>query len=321
MHTAACITFAVAFAVSLTIRVWSTHPVKRSLAVVVSLINWVSFCTYASQLMGLAPAMPTRLAGDVMQPFRFLQWSFTTPLLICALTSIAGNGPVARRLLARAVACDLLMLAFGFAERYGAPPGRAATFAASSAAFLGTMAPMAALFQQAAGALSDPADAASLEALWRHTLTMWTLFPAARLACLFGLLGPNSEEAVMALLDVLAKTGYSIMLMAGTFTLLDTMTERRLARAEELLTMIRKNDAAGASGLADGLTAAYREAESWRADREARLATAGVPEATAAAFLDAAVGEYVALAQGRLDAWGLPTLRHPGAAPAGGMQH
>ncbi len=315
MHTAACITFAVAFAVSLTIWVWSTHPVKRSLAVLVSLINWVAFCTYAAQLVGLAPALATRVAGDAMQPFRYLQWSFTTPLLICALTAIAGDGPVARRLLARAVACDWAMLAFGFAERFGAAPGRTLLFSASSVAFVGTMMPMAALFRLAATALSDPEDAKSLTALWRHTLTMWTLFPAARLACIAGLLGPNSEETVMAMLDVLAKTGYSIMLMAGTFTLVDTMTERRLKRAEELLTMIRQNDAAGASGLADGLTAAYREAEAWRADREARLASAGVPEATAAAFLDAAVGEYVALAQGRLDAWGLPTLRAPGGAP------
>ena len=315
MHTAACITFAVAFAVSLTVWAWSTHPVKRSLAVLVTLINWVAFCTYASQLVGLAPAMATRVSGDVMQPFRFLQWSFTTPLLICALTASAGDGPVARRLLARAVACDWAMLAFGFAERYATAPGRGATFAASSVAFVGTMAPMAALFRLAASALSDPEDAASLAALWRHTLTMWTLFPAARLARLAGLLGSNSEEAMMALLDILAKKGYSIMLMAGTFTLVDTTTERRLKRAEELLQMIRQNDVAGAAGLADGLTAAYREAEAWRADREARLATAGVPEATAAAFLDAAVGEYVALAQGRLDAWGLPTLRAPPGGP------
>ncbi len=120
----------------------------------------------------------------------------------------------------------------------------------------------------------------------------------------------------MALLDISAKTGYSIVLMAGTFTLVDQMTARRLARAEELLAMIRESEARSAGGrhraIADGLTAAYREAGAWRVEREARMMAAGVPEATAAAFLDAAVGEYVALAQGRLDAWGLPTLRAPG---------
>jgi bacteriorhodopsin len=311
VHVAACITFAIAFMVSLTIWSWSTHPVKRALAVLVSLINWVAFVTYAAQVAGKAPAMATRTAGDVMQPFRFLQWSFTTPLLICALTSIAGDGPVARKLLRRGVACDLLMLLTGFGERFAANPVRSLLFGASSAAFAGTMLPMAALFRLASSALSAPEDAASLAALWRHTLTMWSLFPAARAACVLGLLGPNAEEVVMALLDILAKTGYSIVLMAGTFTLVDQMTERRLTRAEELLAMIRESEAAANTGLADGLTAAYREAEAWRAEREARLAAAGVPESTAAAFLDAAVGEYVALAQGRLDAWGLPTLRPP----------
>ena len=41
---------------------------------------------------------------------------------------------------------------------------------------------------------------------------------------------------------------------------------------------------------------------------------AGVPEEQAAAFLDAAVGEYVALAQGQLGAYGLPPPARPGAA-------
>ena len=313
MHVAACITFAVAFAVSLTVWSWSTHPVKRALAVLVSLINWVAFVTYAAQVWGGAPAMRTS-HGEAVQPFRFLQWSFTTPLLITALTSIADDGPRARALLQRAIACDLLMLAFGLGERFGTGLSRGALFGVSSAAFVGTMAPMAALFRLASDALSTPEDAASLAALWRHTLAMWSLFPAARLAGVLGLLGPNAEEVLMALLDILAKTGYSIVLMAGTFTLVDQMTQRRLTRAEELLAMIRESEAAAhakSGGLADGLTAAYREAEAWRAEREARMTAAGVPQSTAAAFLDAAVGEYVALAQGRLDAWGLPTLRPP----------
>ena len=44
-----------------------------------------------------------------------------------------------------------------------------------------------------------------------------------------------------------------------------------------------------------------------------RLQQAGVPAITASVFLDAAVSEYVALAHGRLGAWGLPTLQ---AGPA-----
>lgn len=309
---AACITFAVAFFVSATIFSWSVNVVKRRLALTVSAINWVAFATYAAGLAGYAPAMVARAPGPPMQPFRLLQWACTTPLLIFALSCVGGNDTrKAAPLLRTAVLCDLAMLACGFGERYGAPPGRAAHFAASSLCFVGALRPMAQLFRLAERALSAPEDGARLATLWRHTLTAWCCFPVARLAAIGGLLGPCGEEVAMACLDVAAKTGYCIVLTAGTFTLVDAVTERRLARVEELLATMRAQDS-GAQ-LAAGVTRAYREAEAWRAERAARLEAVGVPEATAAAFLDAAVGEYVALAQGRLDAFGLPTLRRAAA--------
>jgi len=306
---AACITFAVAFFVSATIFSWSVNVVKRRLALTVSAINWVAFVAYAAGLAGHVPALAARAPGPPMQPHRLLQWACTTPLLIFALSCLGGGADArkAEPLLRRAVLCDLAMLACGFGERYGAPPGRAAYFAASSLCFAGTLRPMAHLFRLAERALSAPEDGARLATLWRHTLTAWCGFPAARLAALGGLLGPCVEEVVMACLDVAAKTGYCIVLTAGTFTLVDAVTERRLARVEELLATMRVQDSG--QQLAAGVMRAYQEAEAWRAERAARLEAVGVPEATAAAFLDAAVGEYVALAQGRLDAFGLPTLR------------
>lgn len=103
-------------------------------------------------------------------------------------------------------------------------------------------------------------------------------------------------------LDLLAKLGYSVSLMVGNFTRTDQVLEERLTRYEDLLQTgqtQQEDDQA-----MHGVFAAYSEAESWRADRRARLLQAGVPEQQADVFLDAAVGEYIALAHGRLGAYG-----------------
>ena len=309
-HVAATITFAVSFAITLTLRQWSRHPVKRSLTVCVCFVNWVSFFTYAHHvhMTGIGPSIAS--AGiELFAPMRLLQWSATTPMLLFACSTLAGNSQQVRTLTARAVVCDLAMVFLGAVERYaGHAVLSALGFAASSIAFLATMLFAQRLFRVAGQALSSAEDATSLGALWRHTLTVWTLFPLARLCAIAGVFGPNLEELAMILLDVVAKTAYSVVLMVGTFTLIDAVTVHRLTRAEELLAMLRRESVAEGA-LVDGLALACREAEGWRVDREQRLVDAGVPREATAAFLDAAVAEYVALAHGRLGAWGLPVLR------------
>lgn len=72
--------------------------------------------------------------------------------------------------------------------------------------------------------------------------------------------------------------------------------QERLTRYEDLLQTAQTQDEDDAA--VHGVFAAHSEAETWRADRKARLLSAGVPEQRADVFLDAAVGEYIALAHG-----------------------
>lgn len=285
---------------------------KRSFAVSVCCINWTAFATYAHHVGGLAPAVATRNGLEYMNPLRYLQWAFTTPVLLTCLSSLAGDSPETSRVVRTAVSSDLVMIALGAGEKFsGGGWLRVFCFALSSVACVRTLSHAQQLFDAARAQLSNAEDAAHISALWRQTLTVWTLFPCARLAAIFGLLSPSGEEVAMVALDIAAKTVYSIVIMACSFTLIDAVTLTRLQRAEELLERVRRDAAAVQADVADGLTVAYREAEAWRQDREQRLLHAGVPSQTVTAFLDAAVAEYVALAHGRLGAWGLPTLRPP----------
>jgi bacteriorhodopsin len=306
--------------------------VKRAVATCVCLVNAVAFATYAAHCAGLTYALPTATPGDVMEPFRHLQWAFTTPMLIVVLACVAGDGRAARRTVARALLADFAMLAFGFGERYAAGVGiRTALFLAGAATYAETMRCLRLLFCLAEAAVSAPEDASSLHTLWRHTLLVWSGFPVARLLRVSGAIGPNGEEVAFALLDVAAKTGYSCLLLTGTFTLLDSLTARRLARCDELMALIRGTED-GPSRLAQSLASAYREAGGFpRVSSSSASASESAsspfdfrPERPRAvvsareALLDAAVGEYVALAQGRSDAWAPPSPLLPHSGGAGG---
>ena len=227
-HLAAASTFAVNFAITLTLRQWSRHPAKRSLAVCVCFINWVAFFTYAHDVhMTGCPFGPpiASAGGELFVPTRLLQWSATSPMLLFACSTLTGNSQQVRTLAARAVVCVLATIFFGAVERYaGSAVLSVLGFAASSIAFLATMLFARRLFRMVGQALSSAEDVASLGVLWRHTLTTWTLFPLARLCAIAGVFGPNTEELAMVFLDVVAKTAYNvpvIRMMVGTFTLVD----------------------------------------------------------------------------------------------------
>jgi bacteriorhodopsin len=308
-HASACNIFGATLLFTLASWAWATHPVKRAIASCICLVNAVAFATYAAHSAGYTPALQTVTPGDLMEPFRFLQWSFTTPMLIVVLGCIAGDGPVARGLLFRALAADMLMIALAFGERYAAGALRGVLFWGGGAFFWVTMRAMQRLFTLAAAAASAPEDAQSLRTLWRHTLVCWCCFPLVRALRIGGAVGPNAEEILFAVADIAAKTGYSCLLINGTFTLLDSLTQHRLARCDELMTLIRGAED-GPSRLAGSLAAAYREAGGLRPakQRSARISstvTEAAPcDEAAEALLAAAVSEYVALAQGRSDAWG-----------------
>jgi len=319
------ITFATALVITLLSLSWTTNLGRRSLALRTSVVNYIALVTYASQWSGHMPSLVHGWSGwdgqgalEWASPLRYLQWAFTTPVLLSAISSLSG--PLQWADVARPLAWDQLMLWTGFAESLVPLAGHTGThvalFSVSSFAFVAALTGAREACADAEAAYSTPDDLTAIRNLWRHTILSWSAFPAARIAALAGLLSPVGLEHTYGVADVVAKMMYCCLIMACQFRLIEHTTQRRLARAEELLERLREQE--GPSELAevaDGLQLAFREAEVWRKDRALKLAQAGVPAVTASVFLDAAVSEYVALAHGRLGSWGLPTLQ-PGGGQA-----
>jgi bacteriorhodopsin len=320
-HAVACVAFASSLLLSLLVHFWSWHHVKRCVALRVAEVNYFAFATYVAQFFGGTPTLVlgARRAGaraaQVICPVRFLQWLFTTPALLSLLSPLMGDSPPAafRSELRASIVADWTMVLFGAAEALcppDMPRTQAALFAASSVAFAFVVSSARRTFGSVAAALSDRADADAVWKLYRYKRIVWVGFPAARCAALAGALGAGGLEVTYTALDMLAKMVYCVVVMACQFQLVDHTAHLRLCHAEELLTALRNQQ--DSDDVAVDLQAAFKEAEAWRQDRLRRLSAAGVPTATAASFLDAAVSEYVALAAGRLaGSYGLPRNSRP----------
>lgn len=306
VHAAACVAFAVALLVSTTSYVWSPQGTKKQVALVVCFINGVACSTYLGLAAGLTCLVESQ-TGELVEPVRYLQWMFTTPAFILLLTCLVKPETEAAGPVRHAIIADQIMIITGFFERYYRPPFREVLLLISCAAFAKEMINVNRLFISADEKMAVPADRTVLTRLRRITFLVWSLFPVVRFLSLTGLASLTAEEMMFVCLDLLAKLGYSVSLMVGNFTLIDQVLENRLMRYEELFQVSRTQEEDAT--MLDGLYAAYAEADSWKRERQQRMLNAGVPENQAEAFLDAAVGEYVALAHGQLGAYGIPSLR------------
>lgn len=198
---------------------WTTHPGKRQVSMLVFVVNVISFINYASKLLGIQHPVYSG-AGGYLRPMRYLEWSFTTSYLIRVIGVLTPDGPKAQKLVSRTVALDVLLIAVGAAEQAAPAAYSWPLFAAAIALFVPVMLGQQSLYKQAGQTLATPADAEGIASLWRTTLATWCLFPTARVLCLLGLIGSNTQEVCFTALDVASKFGFAVFLLVGTFALL-----------------------------------------------------------------------------------------------------
>jgi bacteriorhodopsin len=214
---------------------FSVHPLKSQVALLVTLVNFVSTTLYAAKCLGHVTVVASGVPGEHMMPLRYLQargvradacnrkpsdarcarpqWCFTTCCLIRTLACLSPDGPRSRRVLRQTVLADWGMLATGAAERVLPAPLSYVFYILSSLFFVQTLRGQYTLFAFGTQTLSTVGDLRALRALRKMTTLTWCLFPAARLACMAHVLGTNGEEVVFSLLDILAKFMYSTFLM------------------------------------------------------------------------------------------------------------
>jgi len=216
----------------------------------------------------------------------------------------------------RALLADVLMISFGFMDRFCEPPFRQVFFLASMGAFIATFYYFQILFGFAEGVLVDQTDRDNLKCLHRFTISVWSLFPMVRLFSLFGYLGDEAEDMFNTGLDVASKLVYACSLMVVNFTVFNQVIEHRLNRTRQILQQQQQQqlkneneseknfEALGSVEQAYELKVlAYSEARAWREERHAVMMSQGYPSNRAAALLDSTLTEYIELSSGNLSCY------------------
>lgn len=218
-HLVACIAFGATLLQSYTTWMFTVHPLKTQVALLVSLVSGASTVLYGAKFAGAVTILEAATPGTFCMPLRYLQWGFSTGCLICMLGALSPEGPRARAVLRRTLAINAAMMTCACLERLLPAPANLGAFAAGGACFVANLRGQYELFRLAAMTLMLPADRVALAALQRMTTLTWILFPLTRAAALGGVLGRNAEEVAFCVCDFAAKFGYATFLLAGTFSI------------------------------------------------------------------------------------------------------
>lgn len=313
-HCVSMVSFAVTLLLCIAAYAWVVNPFKRLVSLCVCTISAVALATYTYFVFYGVPYMLAK-DGQSFEPVRYLQWLFTTPCMIFAISCFTeinwSNGKLRGSLEA-----DLAMVVFGFLDRFCGPPLRYVWFVLSCAAFLRTMHQFHQVFVAAQGVMVDEMDRHNLKRVHVFTFFTWSLFPLVRVASIVGYVDDTVEDIATTCLNLSAKLIYAVSLMVVSFTVMDQLLEKRLEAALRSLQPLLRDQAeqlhrveedagavAAAQTVYDRKLLAYSEAVAWRAQREAALRDDGYPAPRAAALLDSTLNEYIALSAGNISAY------------------
>jgi bacteriorhodopsin len=186
----------------------------RRFYAVTTLIPAIAFASYLAMLLGFGVSEVTMQGRGTVEIYwaRYADWLFTTPLLLVDLGLLAG---VDRETLFGAVAADAFMIVTGLVAALSrVQTYRYVWWGVSAFAFL-----LVAYFLLVT--LTDAARerTAEIESTFRTlrslTLGLWTIYPLWWLAGTegAGLLPISVETLGFAVLDVLAKVGFGLLLL------------------------------------------------------------------------------------------------------------
>lgn len=168
--------------------------------------------------------------GRVVFYARYLTWTFTTPLLLLGLATVAFAGDLRRNvpLLAGLIGADIYMILTGLVGELSNFPIKYIWFGVSTVAFLAILwliwGPLQAEAKQHShwSALWQRL-AVALTVLWIGYPIVWLLGPAGS-----ALIAPAGQNFGFVSLDLLAKVGWGWLLLSGLegISRADTRTER-----------------------------------------------------------------------------------------------
>lgn len=199
---------------------------SRYFYVITALITLIAFLSYLAMATG---AGQTIVGDRVFYYARYIDWVFTTPLLLLDLALLALARPGRNiGLIGGIIVLDIVMILLGLWAGATAGGGRYILW------FLSTVAMVALLYIVvtrlfAAAESQTPAVQSVFKTLAVLTVVLWSLYPVVWLVGAegFNAIGQTGEVAGFLVLDLLAKVGFGFLLLTNRQALSDIAGAQR----------------------------------------------------------------------------------------------
>jgi len=171
----------------------------------------------------------TEVDGRTVYWARYVDWLFTTPLLLLDLALLVRAG---RNLVFGLVGADVFMIATGLIASLSPAPLNYLWWAVSTAAFVALL--WGLLGRLSAVASDQPGEVGSLFGTLRNlTAVLWTAYPIVWMIGTegLGLVGLGVEVLLFMILDLSAKVGFGFLLLTNR-AVLERVEVGRPARTE-----------------------------------------------------------------------------------------
>jgi bacteriorhodopsin len=194
---------------------------SRYFFVITALITLIAFVSYLTMATGQGD---TQVGDRTFYYFRYIDWVFTTPLLLLDLALLAlANWRRNVGLIATLIGLDLFMILTGlWAGATVNPVGRTILFLISTASMIVLLyLVVTRLFAEAAGRSSAVQQILRILALL--TVILWSLYPVVWVIGTEGVgaVGESTEVFLFLVLDLLAKVGFGFLLLTNRKALSD----------------------------------------------------------------------------------------------------
>ena len=221
VHLMAFISFLVIACIDFGTAYFIISKSRKQLFILLSFVNLIAFFFYVSVLTGLHEPI-TDVNGRPLYPFRYLQWSVTTPALILLVSSLSGVYKGSRSIVAL-LFVDWIMIASGFLA--SVLPGAVGLLMAvvSFVTFAFVQEGLWHLHNYAIDNALHPDDSYKLRVIGLVTCFIWTMFPVVWGLSYLRLISPFAAELGLATSDFCAKFAYSSLLRMGSFMSLERL--------------------------------------------------------------------------------------------------
>ena len=240
---AAVTVFAVCASIGLNDILWTASAKRRRVSATVLYITIVACYTHYLMVRG-SDLLVKGVEGTYYSLLRFLEWMFTTPVLLILVFQLHALVVGTERAKYRtemyiSVVADEIMLVLGILVNEMDGPARGLLFAFAVACFVYVIGKCVSMFREMLVNELTKGDRTRFIILAIAKTVCWMSFPAVFVAKELGYIDTSAEHEWFLSCDVVTKAAYCLLLSAGNIRVLDAVRDEEMADIERLTKMQR----------------------------------------------------------------------------------